>query len=39
MERYSALNGRLAFRVALAFSSLCVFAAAVDIGGFRAAFL
>jgi hypothetical protein len=39
MERYSALNSRLAFRAALALSSLLVFAAAADIGGFRAAFL
>jgi hypothetical protein len=39
MERYSALNGRIAFRAMLALSSLLVLAAAVDVGGFRAAFL
>jgi hypothetical protein len=39
MERYSALNARLAFRATLALSSLLVLAAAIDIGGFRAAFL
>ena len=39
MERYSALNARLAFRAALAVSSLLVAIAALDVGGFRAPFL
>ncbi len=39
MERYSALNSRLAFRAMLAISSLLVLVAAADVGGFRAAFL
>jgi hypothetical protein len=39
MERYSATRSLIAFRAMLAVSSLLVFAAAADIGGFRAAFL
>ena len=39
MERYSAINGRFAFRAMLAISSVLAVLAAADFGGFRAPFL